>query len=368
MTIKVYSDRIEFGNYTLSLTPDGININGALTGEHIRNFSFLGEVSSYVSGGVAALPSTSFTDTIQKFDFAASVTSTDIGNLSSVRAEAAGSSSADKGFNYGGISAGTGLPALTMVESVDYFPFASSFFTSTSVGTIVGERAIGGHTSKEYGFVSGGLPKPTRLTTTNTLIRYPFANAVDAASVTSLSTTRGGHAAHSSSTHGYVAGGYSDPAPNPVGLTSIQKFSFVSPYPVTSVGDITQERSRRTTTEVGWNSFIAGFSSNTHGYSAGGQSSPAVPSNTYYRRVDKFPFSSDTNASIVGDLSAARGGAVGSSSNTSGYVSGGYGAQPSPPAADARTMIDYFPFATDNNATDVGDLVLRVTGASSQQF
>ena len=57
------------------------------------------------------------------------------------------------------------------------------------------------------------------------------------------------------------------------------------------------------------------------GYSSGGVNAPGPtgPSNV----IDKFPFSSDANATDVGDLTVARWGVAGQSSSTHGYNSGG---------------------------------------------
>ena len=60
---------------------------------------------------------------------------------------------------------------------------------------------------------------------------------------------------------------------------------------------------------------------------------------TYRNDIDKFPFSSDANATDVGDLTLARYGAAGQSDvvNGFGYTSGGT-------AAAAANVIDKFPF------------------------
>lgn len=82
------------------------------------------------------------------------------------------------------------------------------------------------------------------------------------------------------------------------------------------------------------------------GYTSGGYTTPPA---TRYTNIDKFPFASDANATDVGDLTQARQQPSGSSSTTSGYNSGGF----APPMVNT---IDKFPFAVDTNATDVGDL------------
>ena len=92
------------------------------------------------------------------------------------------------------------------------------------------------------------------------------------------------------------------------------------------------------------------------GYRSGGDT-PA-----YSDVIDKFPFTTDANATDVGNLTQARGGKIaGQSSSTHGYTSGGF----APPTVDT---IDKFTFSTDANATDVGNLTqarYAVSGQSS---
>ena len=52
----------------------------------------------------------------------------------------------------------------------------------------------------------------------------------------------------------------------------------------------------------------SGVSSTTHGYSSGGWGS----SNSAQNIIDKFTFSSDANATDVGDLTVSKGGSMGS--------------------------------------------------------
>jgi hypothetical protein len=81
--------------------------------------------------------------------------------------------------------------------------------------------------------------------------------------------------------------------------------------------------------------------------------------------IDKFPFASDASATDVGDLSFFRSGVSGQSSTASGYSSGGVGNPPS--AVGITNTIDKFPFASDGNASDVGDLtVARISSAGQQ--
>lgn len=125
-------------------------------------------------------------------------------------------------------------------------------------------------------------------------------------------------------------------------VNTIDKFPFSSDANATDVGDLTLAR-RRT----------AGQSSTDNGYTSGGEPG-------FLNTIDKFPFSSDANATDVGDLTQERYRAAGQSSEASGYSSGGL----APPSVDT---IDKFPFSSDANATDVGDLTQVRQGLAGQQ-
>ena len=92
------------------------------------------------------------------------------------------------------------------------------------------------------------------------------------------------------------------------------------------------------------------------GYTAGGESPPSDV-------IDKFTFASDANATDVGNLPIARFHPAGTRSRTHGYIAGG-----SSGGGTGKTEIEKFTFATNANATDVGDLTLgryHLAGQSS---
>ena len=182
----------------------------------------------------------------------------------------------------------------------------------------------------------------------------------------------GGGYSFQGSVSGYTSGG--GPSSN-----VIDKFPFSSDTNASDVGDLTQARNRLSgqsssisgytsggppsvntidkfpfssdanATDVGDTisnaNAPAGQSSESHGYATGTGTSPPGSGATIV--IEKFPFSSDTNASDVGDLTQARREGAGQSSLSSGYTSGGYG---------TSNVIDKFPFSSDSNASDVGDL------------
>jgi len=254
-----------------------------------------------------------------------------------------------------------------MINAIDRFSFAS-FAPAVNLGSLTPTtvaRSAGGHSSREHGYVSGGLTTPFSTSdASRSLIRYPFASAADeVATSNSLTSAGGGHAAQSSNTHGYVSGGYGGSTAAPVGYTRIDKFAFQASSICTNIGNLTQQRSNHLISEPSAYSSIAGISSAIAGYSAGGQSTPPSPSNTYFNTVDKFPFATDTNASDVGDLTGNRGAAIGTSSTTTGYVNGGYGAP-----ANSINTIDSFPFANDSSIAYISALAAARAGVSSQQI
>jgi hypothetical protein len=102
------------------------------------------------------------------------------------------------------------------------------------------------------------------------------------------------------------------------------------------------------------------FQGTVSGYSSGGNLN-ATPTNT----IDKFPFASDANATDVGDLAHLSIRPAGQSSAQYGYTSGSRNPSPSTPFA-LKAAIDKFPFASDANATNVGVITLSQELASGQ--
>ena len=131
----------------------------------------------------------------------------------------------------------------------------------------------------------------------------------------------------------------------------IDKFPFATNANATDVGNLSVSRR---STNAGQSSEVSGYTSTGFG--------PASYNNT----IDKFPFATNANATDVGDVTFGRYSATGQSSTVSGYTSGGRAPDNAPGSVD--NIIDKFPFATNANATDVGDASLnrgRSAGQSS---
>jgi hypothetical protein len=295
---------------------------------------FQGSNYGYTSGGNAPQLSEP-NNVIDKFPFASDANATDVGDLTLARADLAGQSSATHGYASGG-----SYPAKSVI---DKFPF-SAVANATDVGDLTVSRyGPAGQSSivNGFGYTSGGN-EATDTGQVNVIDKFPFSSDANATDVGDLTVARErGSTGHSSTTHGYFAGGYT---PSSV----IDKFSFATDGNATDAGDLSTGRY-----------WAAGQSSTTHGYVSG------RTGNNVTEYIEKFPFASDFTgtATDIGDLSNGRNGVTGQSSTASGYISGGRD-----PALS--NVIDKFPFASDftGNATDVGDLTVARKMAAGQQY
>jgi hypothetical protein len=109
------------------------------------------------------------------------------------------------------------------------------------------------------------------------------------------------------------------------------------------------------------------YTGNTRAYTSGGRA--GTPGALHYDTIDKFPFSTNENATDVGDLSQVAMGATGFSSDTHGYIVGGIkGPSPSPPFIPSSVgNIQKFPFASDASIAFVSPTATghHATGHSS---
>jgi hypothetical protein len=242
------------------------------------------------------------------------------------------------GYTSGGLVA----PSPGRQNVIDKFPFATNA-NATDVGDLtVGRYGTTGQSSNVSGYTSGGNSPGE----SNIIDKFPFAATFNATDVGDLTTVSYRSTGQSSSYHGYRSGG------NPGPTNVIDRFPFAIDGNATDVGDLTVGRYGP-----------AGQSSTVSGYTSGGLV-PPLQLNTL-NTIDKFPFASNANATDVGDLTVGRGilGA-GQSSSVSGYTSSGYSF--SPVGGGFKNDIDKFSFASDANATDVGDATVSRYQISAQ--
>ena len=170
--------------------------------------------------------------------------------------------------------------------------------------------------------------------------KFSLTTDGNATNVADILSARRGTNGHSSNTHGYVTGGYISQAPS--SLDIIERFSFTTDSDSTDWANLT----------TFFNVSAACASSCTHGFVYGGEN--GVGPNTDV--IDKFPFASQTNATDWANCTVPQHGQTGCSSDLNGYGVGGTAAGAAPNIF--LNNIDKYPFASQTNATDVGDLVL----------
>jgi hypothetical protein len=319
MPISINKNSINFGTYSISVHPDGIEIDGKFKyGSYATPPPppvFQGTTAGYTAGGYSYPVRY---QKIDKYSFASDGNATNLGNLlTTAKSNAVGCVN----FDIAGYVAGGKEPPNTTTNDIEKFLFASEGAT-TDVGdlTTLAVNASGA-SSSQSGYTAGGHEPAT-----TTIDKFPFASDANATDVGDLLTGGNYSVGQSSTTNGYSSGVV--PSSN-----TIEKYPFATDANATDVGDLTQARFRG-----------AGSSSSESGYTAGGN--PRVDT------IDKFPFATDANATDVGNLTQGAYGPTGTSSTISGYRSGGNG---NGPFADVN-IIDKFPFAADANATDVGNL------------
>jgi hypothetical protein len=246
------------------------------------------------------------------------------------------------GYTAGGFAVGG------PVTTIDKFPFATDS-GATSIGTITGTREqMAGASSITHGYISGGRQSGTLF---NNIEKFSFQTNSNSSAVGAITQTRYICAGQSSSTSGYTSGGITTPYPPNVTWSSvIDRYPFATDSGATSVGSITQARGMAPN----------GQNSESTGYSSGGY---IPPGNTRVNTIDKFPFATDTNATDVGDLSLVIMANTGQSSTTHGYSSGG-STQSSPFVGSS--IVNKFPFSSDNNAINIGNLTRTNAGQAGQ--
>ena len=301
----------------------------------VEPYKFQGSTSGYSSGG------NSGRNVIDKFPFSSDGNASDVGDLTLSRQGPSGQSSSASGYSSGGSTP-------TYQNTIDKFSFSSGG-NASDVGDLISPISVTtGNSSENYGYVSmGWSPSYPPPGVSNVIEKFPFASDANSADVGDAIASRRGANGQNSSTHGYIAGGVAAAY-----TADIEKFSFTTDGNTTDVGDATGPRGLGT-----------GQSSSTHGYNSGGVA-PILGPPAYTNSVDKFPFASDANATDVGDLTAGRAITPSSQSGTvSGYTSGGN----APTAGGTSDIIDKFPFSSDANATDVGDLTVARQETAGQQ-
>lgn len=208
-----------------------------------------------------------------------------------------------------------------------------------------------------YGYSIGRSPTGWDDTTQKSSLTSDTTSTLVGGSYTpitpSFQLTGNKRAASGSDSYGYLIGGRLYP-PN-AATDAFFKFSFTSDGDTTDVGELIEPR---------WS--LAGTQSSSYGYASGGYAPYPSPITSYSDVIQKFPFSSDTSAIDVGELSNYVEESASSCSTTHGYNLGGHIGTPTGPTPSTNT-IRQFPFASDTSSTDTATLLYRMSkGAATQ--
>ena len=242
-----------------------------------------------------------------------------------------------------GYATGGTVPPFTNV--IDKFSFTSDGNASDVGNLTAGRNAVGGNSSSTNGYTTGGSTNGYPIVPSDVIDKFPCSVDANATDVGNLLISRRYPGGQNSKVSGYSAGG------GPPSQNIIEKFPFSTDANTTDVGDLLVATWGR-----------SGQSSTTHGYASGGYPLPSAGA-----VIEKFSFSADGNSTDVGDLTVSKTQSAGQSSIESGYVTGGYDlSNPSPPPTiQTFDIIEKFPFSTDANSTDVGDLTQARRGTCS---
>ena len=316
---------------------------------------------SYGDGTLPGLgPGTAFSAAIDRFNMASEEPSSVIGNLTEKTQEVA----AFKSFTHGYRSSGQVVPTsfYDYTDVIDEFPFANPFVTATSIATASSARRLTvGISSEDNGYIAGGENETPSLNRTNGIDKFPYSSKTPATIMGTMTTSGAASSSQQSSTDGYISGGFPNPGQAGTPLVNqlpgrhgnIDKFSFVSDGNAVLIGELDFKRYRG-----------VGHSSSENGYIAGGFNTFPSPFPNITDRIEKFPFFSDANSTLVGNLSQSKQFAAGQSSETKGYTTGGNNT-PVTDKNSAIQTIEYYPFSSENTSVVSSGLLSRAVFSNS---
>ena len=252
--------------------------------------------------------------------------------------------------NVYGYCAGGRSPTAT-INNIQRFAFASDG-NATDTGDLFGpSRMGGGCSSTSHGYIWNGLDQSPPGNALQNIFKFSFVTGSDGALVGSLAAAvpSYGSAACQSTTHGYGSGGYrQQDSPPAMEADEIEKWSFATDSNATDVGNL-----------IAGSYVGASGQSSTYGYHAGGgnQYGPGPNGAPYGDDINKWPFASDTNATDVGNLIDNRVYISATESTVNLYIAGG-----STSATNVNNHIQKRSFSSDGNSSDIANLTVARKG------
>ena len=162
------------------------------------------------------------TNVIQKLSLSTDGNTTDVANLITTVAMAAGTESTTYGYVAGGLPSGS-------VNTIQKFQFATDGDATDVADLTAALGQMQGCSGKDYGYTAGGNTGSV----SDIINKYVYASDSNATDVGNLTVARKKTAGTQSTASGYAAGGYLASSKTNV----IDKFSFTSDGDATDVGD-----------------------------------------------------------------------------------------------------------------------------------
>ena len=308
---------------------------GAGTGDVKPVYNHQGKAYGYIAGGTdETAPHGAANNTIQRFSFTSDSNATDVGDLTQIHADPQGYSSTTHGYCCGGYFWPVSAPGDTMNK----YAFASSA-AGSDIGNLAANTYGAKGCSDTHGANKGYQVAGNSYNVNLYIVNFASdGNVTDSGFDLFVASYAGGGTA--SNTHGYAMGGGISGTPK---TDTIQKFPFASLATSTDVGNLV-------VTMLG---NPAGGSSENYGYLSGGDGSS--PGGAATDTIQKFSFTSDGNATDIGNLIVAITQPTGGSSETHTYVCGGDSTGSS---TNIENRIQKWSHASDGNSTDVADLTI----------
>ena len=302
----------------------------------VNPFSFpQGGIAAYHSGGYGSgIGNGDTIDIIDRVSFTSDGNATDNSNLSQRTAYCAGTSSETYGYTCGG-NTYPGSPS--WYDRIHKFQFGTTNNATDIANLSAARYQPAGTMSSTYGHVHGGDIASSYI---NVIDKFPYASDANATDHGDLTSNRSISSSCSSLTYGYCVGGQ---VATSTTTNIIEKYAFASNTTASDVGDLSAARDN-----------MSGSMSTTYGYTHGG-------AHPYLNTIDRFAFASDGNAADWADISYNIAYTAGASAANHGYVMAGY-------ASGNQNYIEKYPYATQTNASDVGDLTTIRYGGSGSHY
>lgn len=262
------------------------------------------------------------------------------------------------------VSSDTGMTDVAELSSPQYTIDRTQISSSTTAYTNGDRKKFlftsdtpGAATSAPQGDSGGWSTSDYGYSNARTSIKkFPFSSDTEAASTVGSWTTHNyWYETHTTYNTEYGYVGGGYTPDTPGTTDKIDKYPFSSDTNSSAVGSLNTSSLR----------YAGGHMSTTYGYAHGGHSGP--PNNNSQTLGRKYPFASDTNASTVGSLAQSGYGMASGTGDGYGYIMGGL-QYLNPYPGVARNSIQKFSHTSEGTASNIGSLVSPTFGNTGHQY